>query len=441
MLRRARARVLVTEREAIESLPALEPLGISSVVLTDGVEERARGIAPTVLSYGSVTSMLRAEGSWPAPGDIGCVLYTSGTTGRSKAALISHNQIVRGASRLVDAYRLRADDVFHNWLPLFHLGGLLHMTMTAIIAGGTVALFPTFSRSRFWSEIRETGATVLCGFSAILKLLWSLPASSGDRESSLRIGIIAGIPPELHRSFEERFGLVIAENYGGTEADPLTAPDLAAPPPPAGSFGRPTADFELAIVDADDQPVGPGIIGEIVARPLAADVMFHGYEDDEAATVAAWRNLWYHTGDLGARDERGFFYYRGRSKHAIRRRGENISAFELERILSAHPGISECVAVGVASALGEEEVKVAVVAKRGHLLEPAEIRSFCAERMAGFMVPRYVEIRGALPYTDLGKLEREKLREVTLDTWDAESTGRTEDTRGHCIADGEGARN
>ena len=352
------------------------------------------------------------------PSDIASVLYTSGTTGRSKAVLVPHNQIVRGAARIVDAFGLVRDDVFHNWLPLYHLGGQLHMSLTTMLAGGTIALFPRFSRTRFWEEVQRTRATVFCGFSAIVAMLLSLPETPYENDNTLRVGIIAGLPSDLHHPFEKRFSTKLGENYGGTEADPLTAYGIFEPVKP-GSLGRSAPDFELAVFDENDKSVGPGIRGEIVARPLARHVMFSGYEGDHEATLMAFRNLWYHTGDMGRYDNEGFFFHEGRLKHAIRRRGENISSQELENIVSSHPDVEACVALGVPSSLGEDDVKIVVTVGSDATLGARSLHEFCRDNMAKFMVPRYIDIRSELPHTKLGKIDRESLRDAGPNQWDA----------------------
>jgi crotonobetaine/carnitine-CoA ligase len=334
--------------------------------------------------------------------------------------MIPHNQYVRSAARLVDAYGLRASDVFHNWLPLCHFGGQMHMSMTAIVAGGAIALFPTFSRTKFLDEVRATGATVMCGFAAIMHMLDSLPPSPGGERTTLRVGIQAGIVPELRAAFEARFGAKLGENYGMTECDPITHPRDGATPPP-GSAGLPAHDVEVRVVDAEDRPVPPGTVGEIAVRPLAAHVMTLGYEGDAAATVKAWRNLWFHTGDWGAMDADGFLYFKGRAGDYIRRRGENVSAAELAAIMAAHPAIAECAAVGVPSPLGEDDIKLVAAPRPGVTLDPAEVRAFAAARMAGFMVPRYVEIVDKLPRSELCKIEPLKLKTMGPGVWDAEA--------------------
>ena len=208
------------------------------------------------------------------------------------------------------------------------------------------------------------------------------------------------------------------ENYGGTEADPLTAYGIFEPVKP-GSLGRSAPDFELAVFDENDKSVGPGIRGEIVARPLARHVMFSGYEGDHEATLMAFRNLWYHTGDMGRYDNEGFFFHEGRLKHAIRRRGENISSQELENIVSSHPDVEACVALGVPSSLGEDDVKIVVTVGSDATLGARSLHEFCRDNMAKFMVPRYIDIRSELPHTKLGKIDRESLRDAGPNQWDA----------------------
>ena len=349
------------------------------------------------------------------PDAVAGLLYTSGTTGRSKAVLLSHNQLVRSAARIAEAYGLGPKDVMHTWPPLFHVTGQTYMVLSSLVAGGAVAIFPAFSRTRFWDQVHDTSATVTVGLGGIVSMLLSTPEAPGDKDNSLRLAVLGGIPVEQIEPFEHRFGTQLREGFGSTEADPIATPDPVSGAPP-GSFGRPTPDFEMCVADALDVPVPDGVMGQILVRPLVPDVMFRVYEDDDAAT---WRNLWYHTGDMGVRDENGFYYFKGRDKFTIRRRGENISVVELEEILTAHPDIAECVAIGVPAAVGEEDVKVAVVPRRGVSLDPVEVHAFCTRRMARFMVPRYIEVRHSLPYTELAKVRRDEVGGTGTGVWDA----------------------
>jgi crotonobetaine/carnitine-CoA ligase len=264
--------------------------------------------------------------------------------------------------------------------------------------------------------VARTGATVICGFAAILRYIWSLPEDPADPTSSLRVGIIGGIPAELKEPFERRFGMILGENYGMTEADPITLPTAAVDA--GSSSGFPAGDFEVAIVDDRDRSVATDQLGEIVLRPRAPWVMSLGYEGDDEATVTKWRNLWFHTGDMGILDQRGRLHFRGRAQHYIRRRGENVSAAEVERILAEHPGVAECAVVGVPSALGEDDVKAVVVRVPGAAVTGAEVRAFAAQRMARFMVPRFVEFRNRLPRNDMGKVRTAALTESAGEVWD-----------------------
>jgi crotonobetaine/carnitine-CoA ligase len=207
-----------------------------------------------------------------------------------------------------------------------------------------------------------------------------------------------------------------------TEADPITLPvaDLDA----TGSSGYPGGDFEVAILDDQDRALGAGALGEIAIRPRAPGVMSLGYEGDEEATVRKWRNLWFHTGDMGVLDQAGRLHFRGRAQRYIRRRGENVSAAEVERILAEHPEVAECAVVGVPSAVGEEDVKAVVVRAPGAGLTGAGLRAYAAERMAPFMVPRYLEFRDRLPRNDMGKVRTAALVDGMGEVWDGATGAR-----------------
>jgi crotonobetaine/carnitine-CoA ligase len=310
-------------------------------------------------------------------------------------------------------------DVFHAWLPLFHIAGQADTVLPAILAGSSVALYPTFSRSRFWEQVRESGATLFIGFANIAQLLCALPPRGDDAATTLRAGITGAMPAALSVEFEARFGVRLHDVYGMTEGEPMALPRPGEETPP-GSCGRPRPDLELAIQGEDGGLLGPGEVGEIAVRPLLANAITAGYEDDPEATAAATAGGWFHTGDLGRRDADGFVFFADRLKHSIRRRGENISSWELESLIAAAPGVAECCAVGVPSPLGEEDVKVTVVPADGESLDPAQLWRWCRERMAAFMVPRYIEVAATLPRADTGKVMKEELRRLGGGVWDAE---------------------
>ena len=419
MLARSRAEVLVTEEAGLDQLPNLSATLIRVILVVD-THTRMNQCGPaSVVTWDAVARATAMDGPNRQPGDPIEIMFTSGTTGRSKAVVLSHNQLCRGSAWIAWSLEMTENDVIHGWLPLFHIAGQLDMVLPMIVMGGCVALQPTFSRTRFWNQVNTVSATLFIGFSNLLEILWQLPQRPDDAASSLRAGIIGRIPPGLHRPFEKRFGVSLFDVYGMTEMDPLALP-MAGQDYPAGSAGKPNPDFEVAILADDDRPISPPAVGEIVFRPRVPDVMAMSYEGDDAAFISASRNLWFHTGDLGRFDEAGFLYFIERRSEAIRRRGENISSFEIERTLLSHPAVQECAAVGVPSSMDEQEVKIVVIPAVGNTLEPEALRAWCAERMAAFMVPRYIEIVDALPRSPTGKVQKLLLRDVSSKTFDAD---------------------
>jgi crotonobetaine/carnitine-CoA ligase len=421
MLARSRAAILVTEAAAWPLLPPLRELGIPQVLFVDEVPEVGRSAGAAALSWEDVARSGEGVCRATDPAAAATVIFTSGTTGRSKAVRLPHNMYCRGGAHVADAFGFRADDVFHAWLPLAHIAGQLHITMSAVAAGASLALYKTFSRRRFWEEVAEARATVFAGLSNLLAMLLMDPEGPDDTRNSLRVGLIGNPPPSLQAAFERRFGVTILDTYGMTECEPLTVPAAGQPP---GSCGRPGPDFELAVLDLRDRPVLPGVIGRMAMRPRVPDVMMQAYEGDEEATVAAWRNLWFHTQDLGRIDEAGFVYFVERLKDSIRRGGENISPAEVEQTLSAHPDVEACAVVGVPDPLVGEEVKAAIVLKPGAISDAAAIRAFASSRMASFMVPRFIEFLQSLPLSEIGKVQREELRRIGPGTWDAQAKRR-----------------
>jgi crotonobetaine/carnitine-CoA ligase len=289
-----------------------------------------------------------------------------------------------------------------------------------LVLGTTAAIGARFSASGFWAEVRAFGATVFDFMGATLTILHKRPAAGDDAANPARLGW--GVPlPEFGPDFERRFDLRLVECYGSTDVGvPIyTRPDE---PPRPGSCGRPIEAYQVRLVDAEDREVRAGEVGEIVVRPNEPSLILDGYLGMPEEMVRATRDLWFHTGDLARQDADGFVYFVGRHKDAIRRRGENISAFEVEEVVDLHPDVLESAAFGVPSELTEEEVMVAVVPRPGHTVEPTDLVSFCEPRMGRHMLPRYVEIVAALPKTPTEKVEKYRLveRGVGPRTWDSE---------------------
>jgi crotonobetaine/carnitine-CoA ligase len=361
-----------------------------------------------------------------APADVhfaepAALLFTSGTTGRSKAALLSHRYFISQAGIAIRDFGLREDDVLYCPFPLFHADATALTTIPALLLGCAAAVGRRFSASRFWTEVRATGSTVFDFMGATLAILQKADPLPDDADNPVRLAW--GVPvPDWAPEFEHRFGLKILECYGSVETSiPITARhDLPRVP---GSCGRVIPEFDVIIADDHDAELPPDQVGEILTRSKIPFTTFTAYYGMPEATVDVGRNWWFHTGDLGRMDEAGNVYFVGRKKEAIRRRGENISAFEVEEGILRHPDVIECAVIGVPSELTEEDVKACVVIRPGSRLTEQGILAHCQHVLGRFQVPRYIEIVDALPKTPTGKLEKYRLKENALNarTWDRET--------------------
>src|SRR5579862_219014 len=341
--------------------------------------------------------------------DVSCVIYTSGTTGPSKGVPLTNGHSISKAVEVIRLCEVEPDDCIYAPVPLFHSFALQRGVVCAVVSGCRCALRERFSASSYWDDVRRLGATVgFCVFT-IPQILKKAEPRADDRDHTLRCLYNARRDPE----FAERFGVRLIEGYGLTEAGVAlyVRPGENAP---AGSCGRVSEDWDVRLVDDDDVEVGVGEVGEIAIRPRFPALMMPGYLNKPEATVAAWRNLWFHTGDLASRDADGFYYFRDRKKDAIRRRGENVSSWEVEHVLREHPAVGEAAAIPFPSPLGEDDVRVVVTLNDGFDLTPESLIEFCVERLPDFMVPRYVEFRDELPRTPTGRIEKYRLREEGL---------------------------
>ena len=350
--------------------------------------------------------------------DPAMVLFTSGTTGPSKGCVLSHRYAVRQAQLMIDNLELRGDDVLYCPFPMFHIDATVMTVVPAMLLGTTAAIGDRFSASGFWDEIRRARATVFDFMGATLTMLHKLPTDAGDRDNPARLGW--GVPvPEFAPDFEARFGVKLVELYGSTDAGVPMYHPVNEPRRP-GSCGRPIPQYDVRLVDGEGVEAPVGTVGEIVVRPNESSLMSDGYYGMPTATLESRPDGWFHTGDLARRDADGYFYFVGRRTDSIRRRGENISAFEVEEVVKLHPAVLDAAAYGVPSDLTEEDVMVAVVPRPGNHVDPRELTDFCANRMGGHMVPRYVDVVESLPRTPTEKVEKTRLRErgVTASTWD-----------------------
>jgi carnitine-CoA ligase len=366
------------------------------------------------------------------PSDLACFIYTAGTTGPSKGCMLPHNYVVALAEQIGRAWRRRPDDVVLTPLPLFHFNAISVAVVGTLLAGGRASIARRFSVSRFWPEVKRTGATMVSMLGSLAILLADADDHPDQAGHSLRLCGAAPMPPAIDRIWNERFGCkTFSAAYGLTEASLISTLPAGAVNKP-GAAGQPnTVDFDVRLVDDNDDPAPVGEIGEIVCRPTGPNLMFAGYFRRPEETLRVLRNLWFHTGDLGRLDNDGFLYFVDRKKDYLRRRGENISSFEMERTYHSHPAILDVAVHSVLSEVGEDDVKVTAVLQPGERLSEEELCGWSTDKVPYFAVPRYIEFRDDLPRNPVGRVLKYQLRDegVTESTWDREAEGFTFERR------------
>jgi crotonobetaine/carnitine-CoA ligase len=322
----------------------------------------------------------------------------------------------------------RDDDVLYTCLPLFHGNALWYTVYSALWAEASVALSPGFSASRFWEEIRRSGATVFNALGAMANIIWQLPRSEADRQHQVRSAMLVPLSRSLVDGFTERYGIAVTSVFAMTENCAVTVFGPDDPTEKVPSAGR-VRDYMSVRIESETtgEALPPGEVGEICIRPTEPGSVMLGYYKMAEATEVAWAGGWFHTGDRGHLDSDGYLFFSDRKKEAIRRRGENISAYEVEMVLSRHPDVVEAAAVPVPSELGEDEVMAYLVAAPGVELSYRGVIEFCVENMAYYMVPRYLQVVDELPKTPSEKIEKYKLKQdaaSNLDQlWDREKAG------------------
>lgn len=433
-LRNAEPRVALVDSElvhAFEGVDAGNARPQTCVIVAGEVPAAlpAAIAAERVMDFAALAALAPADESVlvePHYQDIACIMYTSGTTGPSKGVLMPHAHIHLFALGTVQALRLTEQDRYYVCMPLFHANGLLMQVLGSLLAGAYVYCVIRFSPNRWLDEVIECGATVTNALGVMPEFIYRTPPSPRDRDHKLRHAMAVPIGKDWGDDFEQRFGLKLVQGFGMTECNiPCYTPlDMATVP---GCAGRVLEEyFELRIVDPEtDEPQPVDGVGEIVIRPREPGCFMAGYFRMPDRTVEAWRNLWFHTGDAGRIDADGNLHYIDRIKDCIRRRGENISAFEVEQVLNSHPAVAESAVIGVKveGAGGEEEVMALIVAAAR--FDNAELLDYCADRMPRYAVPRYLLTVEELAKTATGKIQKQALRDngVTDETWDRERAG------------------
>lgn len=381
--------------------------------------------APSGMAFTPASALSEAGENPPLPPrpilpfDAQCVIYTSGTTGPSKGVMCSYLHM-HTAGRAV--YFMTAEDRYMVNLPMYHVSGILPCMMMMAL-GGSVSIIERFRTEEFWDTVERTQSTFVILLGVMTRYVLSLPPSERERRSTLKKIIVQPLDPDA-LLLRERFAFDVYTSFNMTE---VSLPIVSGPNPSVvGACGTVRAGIEARIVDEWDCEVAVGEIGELIVRADQPWAMNHGYFGDPEATARAWRNGWFHTGDAFRRDAEGNYYFVDRIKDTIRRRGENISSFEVEAEVMAHPAVRECAAVAVPSAVSESEVMIVVALQPGAMLDPADLIRFLEPRLAYFMIPRYVRVIAELPKTPTQKIEKHVLRsQSTLapDVWDREAAG------------------
>lgn len=416
--------VVVEETLLERLLPLLEDLPSLRHVIVMGPGRLPSLPVGSAISLHDLVSLSEATPSLrPDYRDLASIIYTSGTTGRSKGVMIGHNYWYEISSEAVRYARYTEDDVLYGGLPLFHVSARGTTVGPALLADASAVIAERFSASRMMDDCRRWECSVAKYIGGIMPILMKQPCRDDDWDNPLRLVVGAAAPVDLFDAFETRFNTRILEGYGQTEATLCLVNPIDARRP--GSCGKPITGWDVMIADDGDNECPPGVVGEIVARPQRPFLGTMGYDGMAEATLAMMRNYWLHTGDLGYKDADGYFFFVDRKSQALRRRGENISSFEVEAVLDQHPAVLESCVVGVPSELGEEEVKAVVVLRKGQELDPAELVDWCRTRLAYFAIPRYVALRHALPKTPSMRVEKHRLKAegVTADCWDREKAG------------------
>ncbi len=345
---------------------------------------------------------------------IHAISFTSGSTGPSKGVLITANQALDAACTYVHATHLTADDTLYTPFSFFHGMSTRLALLPALIVGAHVVVGERFSASRYWAEAIACGATVAQTLPPMTAMLKGLPPSAEDR----RHKVTRMYNSRSDEDFEQRFGVRLVEAFGMTE---IGLPIYSAyPDRRAGAAGRVHPEWDMAIVDEFDMPVPAGEPGELVFRPRSPWLITPGYVGQPGATVEATRNLWFHSGDIGRQDRDGYVYFIDRRKERIRRLGENISSFDVESMVCAHPDVRECAALAHPAAMGEDDVRIVVVPAGGSGLSAGVLYDWLTTVMPRYMLPRYIEFASSLPRTPTNKIEKFQLKEAGLapDVWD-----------------------
>lgn len=344
------------------------------------------------------------------PDSVGAVLFTSGTTGPPKGVIVTERMLLASAAGCAFASKCERGDVFLMWEPMHHIGGPQLFVM-ALIHAARLVVIKRFSASGFWPTVRDEGVTKLHYLGGILEILLKAAVRPDDRDHPIGLAFGGGCRSETRRDFKERFGIPVREVFGMTEASSFTTVDDRGTP---SSIGQVLPWMEVALVGEDCNPVSEGAVGEIAVRPRVPGLLTPGYLGDAAATARLRRGDWLHTGDLGRRDGDGNYFFLGRKTDSLRRRGENISAWEVETALAAHADVAETAILGVPSEIGEADILCLVLMREGAGYDPSALAEWCRKNLPRNQVPRY--------WKEVAKFERTPSQRIRKDRLNADLT-------------------
>lgn len=427
LLEKSDASVLIVRDELFTRLSDLETLsGVCLVVVTGQSPNCDKILGVPVVGWNSwlaglhIESDSATEAALPHWNDSAVIQFTSGTTGGAKGVLFTHHYLYMAAAVVADSLERVASDVLFTPLPVFHVGALHFIANSSLHAGCTAHLVSSFSPSKCWQQAADSEAN----FAMILGPMLALIDKVTKEVPPHRIAEVFCVPrPPAPEHFEHRFGIkLLWQAYGMTEVHLLPARRNLLPDKPTGTLGRPVQWCDYGVVDEQDNLLPPGQVGELVFRSLLPFAMISEYYKDPQATVKAFQNFMFHTGDLASYDDDGVVYFKGRKQDRIRRRGEMVGAIEIEMLVLRHPDILEAAVYAVPSPLGEDDIKLDYVANEK--LSERKLRAWCEEQLPKYMVPRFYEQRTSFPKTPSERIEKYRIRSDTLDrvsVYDAEA--------------------
>jgi crotonobetaine/carnitine-CoA ligase len=420
VLTHSEARAVVADERFAPELTALRQKSPIELSVWRGTPPPATGPArSTTLEDVAAAGTGAPPRSAPDAERVVSITYTSGTTGPPKGVMLGEKPYLTAGRVAGQLAGVRAGDVMLTWEPLYHIGGS-QVIVTCLQHTVPMALLERFSASSFWDDARRYRATQMHYLGGVLGLLLKQPPRPGDTGHSIRIAWGGGAPAHLWAPFERRFGVRIQEAYGMTEAASFTTINLEGR---VGSIGRPVPHFEVKIVLDDGREAAADETGQIVVREREPGLFMKGYLKDRERTADALRDGWLYTGDFGARDADGFLYFAGRRRDRLRRRGENVSAWEIEQVVSMHADVEACAAIGVPSEVGDEDIKVFVKPLGGKRLDPLDLVRWCERHLAYFQIPRYVELVAEFPLTPTERIRKDQLSASVAGCFDLEQSG------------------